>query len=190
MKKILINIVYVITILGIVVFSIYITKYICTLKKTIFERDALIANLSVENYELKETIKETASFDLQENDSILRSCFPEKATNTLILRLTEDMCMNCYYNSLQRAIMAYHNSKEKFDLKILGKYRFNANLKNDIKDLVPSQIETINSSKTFALDELSAPYLLYLNNNGKLSHIYVLPKNDIMNFVELYKCFN
>lgn len=63
-------------------------------------------------------------------------------------------------------------------------------LLNDIKDLVPSQIETINSSKTFALDELSAPYLLYLNNNGELSHIYVLPKNDIMNFGELYKCFN
>lgn len=190
MKKILINIVYVITFLGVVVFSIYITNLVSTLRNSMLERDAQIANLSIENYELKETIKETALFDIQENDSILRSCFPVQTTNTLILRLTEDICMNCYYNTLQRAIMAYQNSKQKFDLKIFGKYRFNANFKNDIKDLVPSQIETINSSETFALDELSAPYFLYLNNNGELSHVYVLPKNDIMNFSELYTYFN
>lgn len=154
MKKILVNIVCIVTFMGIVIFSFYITNLISTSKKSLFKKDSQIANLSIENYELKETIKEIASFNMQESDSILRSCFSTQTSNTLILRLTEDVCMNCYFNSLQRAVLAYQNSEQKFDLKILGRYRFYANLKNDIKDLASSQIEIINSSKRFNLDEL------------------------------------
>lgn len=38
--------------------------------------------------------------------------------------------------------------------------------------------------------QLSAPYLLFLNKNGNLSHVYVLPKNGNMDFGELYTSFN
>lgn len=184
------KILYTITLIGIIVFSFYVTNLISTFKDTLYVRDSQIANVSIENYELKEIIKKTASFDIPKNDSILRSCFSAQFNNTLLLRLTEDVCMNCYFNTLQRAISTYRNGEQKFDFKILGKYRFDANLKNDIKDFVSSQIETINSSTAFSLDELSAPYLLFLDDNGNLSNVYVLLKNDAMNFNELYSFFN
>lgn len=190
MRRLFFNIVCIITSLGVIVFSFYIINQISTYKDSLYTKDSQIANLSIDNYELKETIEKIASFDIQENDSILRSCFTTQIRNTLILRLTEEVCMNCYYNSLQRALLAYQNGKQDFDFKVLGKYRFYANFENDIKDLVSSQIELINTSETFKLDELSAPYLLFFNKNGNLSHVYVLPKNGNMDFGELYTSFN
>lgn len=189
MKNFFTNSIYIITCLGVIIFSFYITNLMKKQKEIIKEKESQITNLKIENYELNEIIKASALFNIETNDSILHKCFTNQIKNTLVIRLTEEICMNCYLKVLKQAIETYETNKQ-FNLIILGKYRFDANLRNDLKDIIPSNIEKINSPTNLFLDNLCAPYFLFFNKEGKLSHLYILPKNNPINFKELYSRFN
>lgn len=178
-QKYIILTLYIITCICIVLFSLYITKKLNTQSNELKQQEIKITNLLVENEEQKEIINSITNFNFPKNDSILNLYIPQKTKEILILRLTEEICMNCYYRQIQNLFYTYETKyKNMLDLIVLGKYRFNASLKNDIKDLYSTNIGTINSQQTFEIDNLMAPYLLYKNEKGQLTNIYIFQKGD------------
>lgn len=165
------------TCIVIVGFCLYFRQNIDELRGKVALYEEESATLKLEQYELKSIMSMLSQTDLTELKSVYRAIGERK--DVLVLRVSEDICMNCYFLSLQKAVSFLSSEHTRpFDVIVLGKHRFDASLHNDLKDLGIKDLEIRNSDLTLPLDELTAPYFLYFNENMELSRLYIFEKGD------------
>lgn len=151
--------------------------YISQMKLKAYQIERDEENLKFENYDLKERLAVLYSVDWTLYDSIPHVVNIPK--NTLILRVTEEICMNCYFTTLQDVIKTLSTKyTDSFHVLMLGKYRFNASFMNDYKDISLEKIKTKNLDISLPLDDLAVPYFLFYNHDKKLSKYYLFDKRD------------
>lgn len=165
-----------------VAFCFYIKDELAELKRNVYNGEQIIGTLEIENFELKEILNTIYETDWNTYDSVV-NCIPIEG-NCLILRITENTCLNCYIKGLKNAINVISNNYgDKFHFIVLGKYRFKASFLNDVKDFIDDDIDKMNFEMPLPLDELDAPYLLYFDGHRNLSKFFVFEKGDS-------ECFN
>ena len=172
-----------------VLFCIYIKREMIDLKRNIYEAEQKVGTIKIEHFELKEILNAIYVTDWNKYESML-SYVPDKG-NSLVLRITENTCLNCYFKGLKKAMNVISNDyKNKVHLIVLGKYRFKASFLNDVKDFVDDDIDKINFDDTLPLDELDAPYLLYFDENRNFRKFFVFNKGDVEYFDNFLNSLN
>lgn len=163
--------------IAIVAFCFYMKRKVQDLRRNEYHLEQNVGTLKIENFELKDIL--TAIYDTDWN--VYNSQINQMPIegNTIILRVTENTCLNCYFEGLKNATnLISRKYGDSVNFWVLGKYRFNARLLNDMKDIVDVDVKKINLDVSLPLDELDAPYLLYFNESRRLSKFFVFEKGN------------
>ena len=159
------------------VFCFYIKDEIAELKRNVYIGEQKVGTLEIENFELNEILNTIYETDWNTYDSVVNRIPIEG--NSLILRITENTCLNCYFKGLKNSINVISDIYgDKFHFIVLGKYRFKASCLNDVKDFIDDDIDKMNFEMPLPLDELDAPYLLYFDERRNLGKFFVFEKGD------------
>lgn len=116
--------------------------------------------------------------------------FPNFNLSSIIIRLNEDICPNCYVGDLKQLVGLCQ--ERSLDMAVLGSYQFNSSFTKIRKEIGVERYPYYNlqDRKFLPADSASVPFLFKCNLKGRIENVYFIQKNmtgTVKDFLDMIK---
>lgn len=145
-----------------------------------------LAKIKIQNFELNEKLYILSTADLDKDihfitDSISERKFDKR--KILVIRLYEELCMNCFFNPLQEVIRTINENKsDDIEYVVLGKYRFDTSFSKVISEIGLNQFVQFNTRHSFSMDQADCPYIYLIDQSRMRKRLFLIQKEGNSKF--------